>query len=401
LGAELGWQKIRWAEERMLTLGSLSSSALESGVLRGVRVGLVLHIEAKTAVLALKLARAGAEVHLAASNPLSTQDDVVEAVRGELAAVYARRGESSEEYSEALRRVLAARPDYIIDDGGDAITLSHREGVSSVKGACEETTTGVIRVRNLERSGLLRYPVIAVNDAYTKHLFDNRFGSGQSVVDGFMRATNILLAGKRVVVVGYGWVGRGVAQRLRGMGARVVVCEVDAVRAIEAYMDGFEVEPLLEAAGNCDAIITATGDVRVVREEHFRVMRDGTILANAGHFNVEVDVDHLEKHSSSKRVVRPNVTEYVYAGRRLYVLGEGRLINLVAADGHPIEVMDMSFSAQFLALRYLVENSSRLQPKLMKLPEELDTLIAKTFLKVHGARIDELTEEQKHYLESY
>jgi len=273
----------------------------------------------------------------------------VEAVRGELAAVYARRGESSEEYSEALRRVLAARPDYIIDDGGDAITLSHREGVSSVKGACEETTTGVIRVRNLERSGLLRYPVIAVNDAYTKHLFDNRFGSGQSVVDGFMRATNILLAGKRVVVVGYGWVGRGVAQRLRGMGARVVVCEVDAVRAIEAYMDGFEVEPLLEAAGNCDAIITATGDVRVVREEHFRVMRDGTILANAGHFNVEVDVDHLEKHSSSKRVVRPNVTEYVYAGRRLYVLGEGRLINLVAADGHPIEVMDMSFSAQFLA----------------------------------------------------
>src|SRR5579875_2092799 len=370
----------------MSTLGSLSTSALESGVLRGVRVGLVLHIEAKTAVLALKLARAGVEVHLAASNPLSTQDDVVEALRGELAAVYAKRGESSEEYSEALRRLLEAKPDYLIDDGGDAITLSHRLGVFSVRGAGVETTTGVIRVRNLERSGRLRYPVVAVNDAYTKHLFDNRFGSGQSVVDGFMRATNIMLAGKRVVVVGYGWVGRGVAQRLRGMGARVVVCEV---------------EPVRDAARDCDAVITATGDVRVVREEHFRVMRDGTLLANAGHFNVEVDVDHLEKHSSSRRVVRPNLTEYVYEGRKLYVLGEGRLLNLVAADGHPIEVMDMSFSAQFLALRYLVENSSKLEPKLIRLPEELDILIARTFLKTRGVRIDELTEEQKHYLESY
>ncbi|MEM0321966.1 MAG: adenosylhomocysteinase [Thermoprotei archaeon] len=401
MSAESGLLKIRWAEERMLTLGSLSASISELGVLRGVRVGVVLHIEAKTAVLALKLAAAGAEVHLAASNPLSTQDDVVEALRGKLASVHARRGESSEEYAEALRRVLAAEPDYLIDDGADAIALSHREGVRSVKGGCEETTTGVIRVRNLERAGLLRYPVVAVNDANTKHLFDNRFGSGQSVVDGLMRATNMMLAGKRVVVVGYGWVGRGVAQRLRGMGARVVVCEVDAVRAIEAYMDGFEVEPLLQAAANCDVIITATGDVRVVREEHFRVMRDGTLLANAGHFNVEVDVDHLEKHSSTKRVARSNVTEYVYAGRRLYVLGEGRLLNLVAADGHPIEVMDMSFSAQLLALRYLVENSSKLQPRLIRLPEELDTLIAKVFLTTRGVRIDELTEEQKHYLESY
>ncbi len=401
MSAEVGWQKIRWAESRMLTLKSLSRVVSESGVLRGVRVGMVLHIEAKTAVLALTLAGAGAEVHLAASNPLSTQDDVVAALRGGIAAVYARRGESEDEYRDALKAVVDAAPDFLIDDGADAITLCHRLGVDSVKGACEETTTGVVRVRNLERSGSLRFPVVAVNDAFTKHLFDNRFGSGQSVVDGFMRATNILVAGKRFVVVGYGWVGRGVAQRLRGMGARVVVCEVNPVRAIEAYMDGFEVEPLLDAVRDCDAVITATGNVRVVGRHHFGAMRDGVILANAGHFNVEVDVEELDKHSEAKRLVRPNVAEYLYGGKRIYVVGEGRLVNLVAADGHPIEVMDMSFSAQLLGLKYVVENHGRLGPRLVALPADLDELIARTFLDTRGVRIDALTEEQTKYLESY
>ena len=398
----LGERKIEWAKRFMPVLERVSREARVKKAFKGVRVGLVLHLEAKTAVLAEYIEEAGAEVYVASSNPETTQDDVAAALARKISGVYAWRGESPEEYFSNIRRILEKKPDFIIDDGADCIVMAHELKIGGIKGATEETTTGVRRVRALEEQGNLMFPVIAVNDAETKYLFDNRYGTGQSSIDGILRATNILLAGKKAVVAGYGWVGRGIAMRLKGMGAKVIVTEVDPIKALEAHMEGFEVMPMIEAAKVADIIITATGVNKVVTEEHFEVIKDGCFLANAGHFNVEVDVEWLERNAKEKREVRPYVTEYLLPnGRKVYLLAKGRLVNLVAADGHPIEVMDMSFSGQFTALQYLVENYEKLEPKLYKLPKELDEKIAWAKLEAEGIRIDRLKPEQIRYLSSW
>ncbi|HIQ03469.1 MAG TPA: adenosylhomocysteinase [Desulfurococcales archaeon] len=397
-----GERKILWARRFMKVLESISRNARVEKKFKGLRVGVVLHLEAKTAVLAWIIQEAGAEVYVACCNPETTQDDVAAALARKVTAVYAWRGETIEEYYENIKRVLKAKPDFIIDDGADCIVLAHELNVTSVKGGTEETTTGVIRLKAMERDGVLRFPVIGVNEGRIKYLFDNRYGTGQSTIDGILRATNIMIAGKRVVIAGYGWVGRGLAMRFRGMGAKVIVTEVDPIKALEAHMEGFEVMPMIEAVKIADIIITATGVNKVVREEHFKVMRDGVFLANAGHFDVEIDVRWLEEHAKAKREVRPHVTEYTLPnGKRVYLLAKGRLVNLVAADGHPIEVMDLSFAGQFAALEYLVDNYDKLEPKVYTLPRELDEKIAWEKLKVEGIRIDKLTPEQIEYLKSW
>ncbi len=404
--AEQGSLKVYWAERHMPVLMNLRRRYKGSGLFKGLRIGCVLHVTKETAVLALALRDAGAEVYLAASNPLSTQDDVAAYLAEQGIEVCAWRGMSSDEYWGCIRGVAEASPDLVTDDGGDLHSLLHSEYLdkaSSIIGGTEETTTGVIRLRALEKEGLLRYPVIAVNNAYTKHLFDNRYGTGQSTFDGIMRATNILIAGKVVVVAGYGWVGRGIAARARGLGARrVIVTEVDPIRALEAVFDGYEVMPMSRAAEIGDIFITATGNRDVIRREHFLKMRDGAILANSGHFNVEVSVKDLEELAVEKKRIRPNVDEYTLPdGRRLYLLAEGRLVNLAAAEGHPSEVMDMSFANQFLALKYLYQNRGRLPPRLMNPPLEIDRGVAREKLAAMGIEIDELTPEQKKYLESW
>jgi len=402
-GGEL---KIAWAERNMPVLMLLRRKYSGLKPLSGVRIGAVLHVTKETAVLALSFIEAGADVYLAASNPLSTQDDVAAALAMRGIHVYAWRGESSEEYYWCISRVAESKPDIVIDDGGDLHVLLHekyRDIAGGIIGGTEETTTGVNRLKALETSKLLLYPVIAVNDSYTKYLFDNRYGTGQSTFDGVMRSTNILVAGKVVVVAGYGWVGRGIAMRARGLGARrVIVTEVNPVRALEAVYDGFEVMPMDKAAGIGDIFITATGNIAVIRREHFEKMKDGAILANAGHFNVEIWIPDLEELSVSKRQILPNVTEYsLRDGRKLYLLAEGRLVNLAAAEGHPSEVMDMSFANQFLAVKYLLENRGKLSKTVMKLPWGLDELVAKFKLEAMGIEIDELTERQREYLSSW
>jgi adenosylhomocysteinase len=404
--AASGELKISWAERNMPVLMLLRKKYTESKPLRGVRVGAVLHVTKETAVLALTLMEAGAEVYLAASNPLSTQDDVAAALATRGVNVYAWRGQSIEEYYWCISRVAESRPDVVIDDGGDLHALLHDkylEIASGVIGGTEETTTGVNRLKALEASGLLKYPVIAVNDSYTKYLFDNRYGTGQSTFDGILRATNVLIAGKVVVVAGYGWVGRGIAMRAKGLGARrVIVTEVDPIKALEAVYDGFEVMPMIKAAEIGDIFITATGNIAVIRREHFEKMKDGALLANAGHFNVEIWIPDLEELSISKRQILPHVTEYVLRdGRRLYLLAEGRLVNLVAAEGHPSEVMDMSFANQFLAVKFLVENKGKLERKVMRLPRELDEMVARLKLESMNIEIDELTPQQREYLLSW
>ncbi len=403
--APSGAEKIEWVSRFMPVLRRIGERFREERPLEGLRVAACLHVEMKTAFLALTLKQAGAEVSLAASNPLTTQDDVAAALAQEGVRVFAWRGETEEEYFENIDRALDVRPDLVIDDGADMIARlhSHRpELLDGVVGATEETTTGVIRLRAMEREGALRIPVMAVNDALCKYLFDNRYGTGQSTWDGIMRATNLLIAGKSVVVAGYGWVGRGIAMRARGLGARVIVTEVDPIRALEAVMDGFEVMPMSEAARVGDIFVTATGDVDVITAEHFRVMKDGAILANAGHFNVEVSVEDLESTAARKRRVRPCVTEYEMPdGRRLYLLGEGRLVNLVCADGHPAEIMDMSFSLQALAVEYLARRGRDLSPGVHLLPREIDEMVARIKLESMGIQIDELTEEQRRYIESW
>ena len=404
--AASGDLKISWAERNMPVLMLLRKKYTESKPLRGVRVGAVLHVTKETAVLALTLMEAGADVYLAASNPLSTQDDVAAALATRGVNVYAWRGQSVEEYYWCISRVAESRPDVVIDDGGDLHALLHDkylEIASGVIGGTEETTTGVNRLKALEASGLLKYPVIAVNDSYTKYLFDNRYGTGQSTFDGVLRATNVLIAGKVVVVAGYGWVGRGIAMRAKGLGARrVIVTEVDPIKALEAVYDGFEVMPMIKAAEIGDIFITATGNIEVIRREHFEKMKDGALLANAGHFNVEIWIPDLEELSTSKRQILPHVTEYVLRdGRRLYLLAEGRLVNLVAAEGHPSEVMDMSFANQFLAVKFLVENKGKLERKVMKLPRELDEMVARLKLESMNIEIDELTPQQREYLLSW
>jgi len=406
----------------MPVLGAVGRELRSSGVLQGRRVGLALHVEAKTACLALTLKEAGAEVVVAGCNPLSTQDEVAAALAQAGVTVFAVRGATEEEYFHYLRLVCRTGPDFVVDDGGDLTALLHTEErgfLSRVAGGTEETTTGVRRIRAMEREGVLAFPVVAVNDARTKHLFDNRYGTGQSTWDGIMRATNLLVAGKTVVVVGYGWCGRGVAQRARGLGARVIVCEVDPVAAIEALHDGFEVLPSLEAASRGDVFVTATGCARVLTREHFLRMKDGALLANAGHFDVEIDKQDLaaldrqarggsgagtgQPDGEAGREVRPWVREYLLpGGKRLYLLAEGRLVNLVAGDGHPVEIMDMSFALQALSLGYLAGlTPGTLPPGVHPVPGELDEKVARLRLMTGGVQIDELTEEQRGYLSGW
>ncbi len=399
-----GLKKIEWAEERMKVLSRIRKIFEEEKPLEGVKVGMALHVEAKTAVLVKTLIAGGAEVAITGCNPLTTQDDVAEALRREGVKCFAKRGMSREEYYNALNRVIDEEPDVIIDDGADLIFLLHKERIEDagkVIGASEETTTGVKRIKSMEREGILKFPVIAVNDAYTKYLFDNRYGTGQSTWDGILRATNVLIAGKTVVVAGYGWCGRGIALRAKGLGARVIITEVDEIRALEALMDGFEVMPMREAAKIGDIFITATGNIDVIRREHFLLMKNGAILANAGHFNVEINLEELEELAKNVREVRKYVKEYDLGNKKLYLLAEGRLVNLVAGDGHPIEVMDMSFSNQALAVRYLVENKGKLVNRVYRMPEDLDRFVAKLKLEVEGVKIDELTEKQKRYIEDW
>lgn len=404
--AESGELKINWAERNMPVLMLLRNRYRDKRNLEGVRVGAVLHVTKETAVLALALVETGAEVVLAASNPLSTQDDVAAALVKRGVSVYAWRGQSVEEYYWCINMVAESRPDIVIDDGGDLHVLLHEKYsgvIEDIKGGTEETTTGVNRLRALESSGRLRYPVIAVNDSYTKFLFDNRYGTGQSTFDGILRATNILVAGKIIVVAGYGWVGRGIAMRAKGLGARrVIVTEVDPIKALEAVYDGFEVMSMNRAVEIGDVFITATGNIAVIRREHFDKMKDGAMLANAGHFNVEIWIPDLEKLAIRKRNILPHVTEYeLRDGRRLYLLAEGRLVNLVAAEGHPSEVMDMSFANQFLAVNYILEKRDRLPRSVMRLPREIDEMVARLKLESMGIEIDTLTEQQKEYLASW
>jgi len=397
--------QVEWAERHMPVLVKLRDMYSGKRPLEGVRISASLHVTKETAVLVRTLQAWGASVSLAPCNPLSTQDDVAAALVEDGVSVFAWRGMSSDEYFWAIRVVGSRDPDIVMDDGSDLhVTLHEELGDRALKvwGGTEETTTGVIRLRALEKAGRLLYPVIAVNNARTKYLFDNRYGTGQSTVDGILRATNMLLAGKTAVVAGYGWVGRGVAIRLRGMGARVIVTEVDPVRALEAVMDGFEVMPMARAARIGDILVAATGNRDVIRAEHMLEMKDGAILANAGHFNVEVSVEDLERISVSRRTLRPYVEEYVLKnGKRLYLLAEGRLVNLVAAEGHPSEVMDMSFSNQALAVLYIRENRGKLEPRVYDIPPGQDEMVARLKLETMGVEIDELTEEQRRYLESW
>jgi len=401
--ASRGFLQLEWARRHMPVLMRIRERFSREKPLEGVRVSACLHVTKETGVLVETLIAGGAEVALAGSNPLSTQDDVAAALVEEGVNVYAWRGESEEEYYWCLSRIIEFKPDIVLDDGGDLHVTLHTKykGVAGkVRGGTEETTTGVIRLKAMERDGILKYPVIAVNNAYTKYLFDNRYGTGQSTIDGILRATNILLAGKNVVVAGYGWVGRGIAMRARGMGAHVIVTEVNPIRALEAVMDGFKVMPMREAAKIGDVFITATGNKNVITREHFILMKDGAILANAGHFNVEINVRDLEEIAISKRAIKPNVTEYKLPnGRRLYLLAEGRLVNLVAAEGHPSEVMDMSFANQALAVEYLVKN--KLEPKVYNVPSEIDERVAQLKLEALGVEIDKLTPEQVEYLRSW
>jgi adenosylhomocysteinase len=399
-----GYAKIQWAEKHMKVLEKIRETFKKERPLEGVKVGMALHVEAKTAVLVKTLIDGGAEVAITGCNPLSTQDDVAEALRDMGIACFARRGVDREEYYKALNNVLDIKPDIVIDDGADLIFLLHGERselADRIWGASEETTTGIIRLRAMEKEGVLKFPVIAVNDAYTKFLFDNRYGTGQSTWDGIMRATNLLVAGKTVVVAGYGWCGRGIAMRARGLGARVIVTEVDEIRALEAVMDGFDVVSMEEAAKLGDIFVTATGNRDVIRAEHFRLMKDGAILANSGHFNVEIDVEELERIARNKREIRNNVIEYDLGDKRLYLLAEGRLVNLVAGDGHPVEVMDMSFADQALAVKYIAENHEKLENSVYRLPDELDRMVARLKLEAMGIKIDALTEEQKRYLSDW
>ncbi len=396
---------MEWARANMPVLARIAKRFAATRVFKGHRVGMCLHLEAKTAVLAKVFLKAGADVAITGSNPLSTQDDVAAALAENGVHVYAWRGVSESEHKSNLSKVLGLKPDVLIDDGAELSIAAHLKGARFVRdiiGACEETTTGVTRLRAMEREGRLRFPVIAVNDAYTKFLFDSRYGTGQSGLEGIMRATNLLLAGRAVVVAGFGWVGRGVALRAKGMGSRVTVTEVDPVRALEALMEGFDVMPMAEAAKVGDLFITATGNTNVIVASHMSTMKDGAILCNVGHYNVEVSVKDLERIALGKRKVRPEVTEYkLKSGKRLYLLSDGRLVNLAAADGHPAEVMDMSFAGQALSAEYLLNQGRRLDKRVIRVPEELDLQIARWRLEAFGKKIDALTSVQRRYSRSW
>lgn len=399
-----GRLKIEWVRAHMPVLEEIRSRFARELPLKGLTISSVLHVEAKTCALALALKAAGADVRLAASNPLTTDDDVVAAVREEGVDTRATRGESIAEYRAGLNAMLEADPDIIVDDGADLVALVHtsRGARGKLRGSTEETTTGVTRLRALERSGELLFPAIDVNDAAMKHLFDNRYGTGQSTVDGILSATNLLVAGKVAVVAGYGWCGKGVASRLHGLGAEVVVTEIDPVRALEARMDGFRVRPMLEAAAQADLIVTVTGNTHIVREEHFRVLKDGCLLANAGHFDVEIAKDQLDGLAISHRIARPNVEEYRFAdGRRAFLLAEGRLVNLAAGQGHPAEIMDLSFALQALSVEHLARHGKSMAIKVHAVPEALDQSVAQAVLPSMGIGLDAPTTAQREYALSW
>jgi len=404
--AEEGLKRIEWAEMDMPVLRQIRERFSKEKPLKGKKISACLHVTTETANLVRTLKEGGAEVYLTASNPLSTQDDVAAAlVKYFEIPVFAIRGEDRETYYKHLKAVIEKEPDVVIDDGADLISTLHKDYphlAEKVLGGMEETTTGVIRLRAMAEQGVLKFPIIAVNDAYTKHMFDNRYGTGQSTIDGILRATNRLIAGSYFVVAGYGWCGKGVAQRARGMGAIVIVTEVDPIKALEARMDGFLVMPMEEAAKLGDFFVTVTGNIHVIRKEHFEVMKDGAIVANSGHFNVEIDIPALEEMAVEKREIRKNVTEYkLKDGRRIYLLAEGRLVNLAAAEGHPASVMDMSFSNQALSAEYIVKHHYELENKVYRVPREIDEAVARLKLNALGIKIDELTEEQKRYLSSW
>jgi adenosylhomocysteinase len=405
--APAGLKRIEWAEREMPVLGLIRERFNRERPLEGIRLVACCHITTETANLARALKAGGAEALLIASNPLSTQDDVAAALVAEYGIpVFAIKGESVETYHRHVQRALDHRPNIIIDDGSDVVATMVKERpelIENIIGTTEETTTGLVRLRAIERSGRLKWPAIAVNDAQTKHLFDNRYGTGQSTMDGIIRATNVLIAGRTIVVAGYGWCGKGVAMRARGLGANVIVCEVNPIRAIEAVMDGFRVMPMSEAASQGDIFITVTGNRHVIDREHFASMRDGAILANSGHFDVEINLVALAEMSQSRQQLRPFVEEYRLkeSGKRIIVLGEGRLINLAAAEGHPASVMDMSFANQALSCEYLVKNRGRLAPGIHRVPQEVDIEIASLKLEAMGIRIDQLTPEQIQYMNAW
>jgi adenosylhomocysteinase len=404
--AEGGRRRIQWAEREMPVLRTIYERFKKERPLEGMRLSACLHVTTETANLARTLHAGGADLVLVASNPLSTQDDVAASlVMHDEIPVYAIKGEDNVTYYKHIHAAVDHQPHITMDDGADLVSTLHkdrRDVLPGVIGGTEETTTGVIRLKAMAADGALEFPVIAVNDALTKHLFDNRYGTGQSTIDGIIRATNVLLAGKNFVVAGYGWCGRGLALRAKGMGANVIVTEIDPLKALEAVMDGYQVMPMMAAAPIGDIFCTLTGDINVVDQHHFEVMKDGAIVANSGHFNVEINIPALEKMAGEKRLVRPFVEAYYLPdGRTIHILGEGRLINLASAEGHPASVMDMSFANQALAAEFVVKNASQLERKVYSVPEEIDKEIARLKLEAMGVNIDALTEEQVRYLNSW
>jgi len=427
--ANVGLERIEWAARRMPVLKKIQERFAKEKPLKGARISCCLHVTTETANLMKTLKDGGADVALCASNPLSTQDDVAAAITKHFKIpTYAIKGENENQYYDHLMKALAFMPNITMDDGADLVGALHmialerfdslhpqirnwvkkldaktrKSLVSGVAGSMEETTTGVIRLKSMEKENILRFPIVAVNDAMTKHMFDNRYGTGQSTIDGILRATNVLFAGATFVLAGYGWCGKGVSMRAKGLGAHVIVTEVDPLRALEAHMDGFEVMEMEKAAPLGDIFVTTTGDIHVIRKEHFTKMKDGAIVANSGHFNVEIDIEALEKMSRGKRRFRQFIDEYTIAGgKKIFLLGEGRLVNLAAAEGHPSEVMDMSFANQSLCSEYMWKNAKKLEKKVYSVPKEIDENVALLKLAASGVTIDELTKEQKIYLSSW
>jgi adenosylhomocysteinase len=400
-----GHLKIDWVQAHMPVLNRIREQFEKEQPFKGLKVTISLHLEAKTAYLAKVVKAGGAEVTITGSNPLSTQDDVCAALVEDGVTVFAKYNPDPQEYKDLLIKALETKPDLIIDDGGDLVTILHSERKDlavNVRGGAEETTTGILRLKAMEKDGTLNFPMVAVNDAFCKYLFDNRYGTGQSVWDGINRTTNLVVAGKTVVVVGYGWCGKGVAMRAKGLGANVIVTEIDAIKAVEAYMDGFAVMPMTEAAKRGDFFVTVTGNRDVIRGEHFEVMKDGAILSNAGHFDVEVNKPELDALSNGKRTVRRNIEEYqLKDGRSIYLLAEGRLVNLAAGDGHPAEIMDMTFALQAMSLKFVNDDYKEIGKTVVKVPYELDEQVARLKLESLGTGIDSLSEEQKSYLDSW
>jgi adenosylhomocysteinase len=404
--ADAGKRKIEWSAQQMPVLEIIRKRFVKEQPLKGLRASACLHVTSETANLMIALRDGGADVVLCASNPLSTQDEVAASLNRDFnIPTYAIKGEDNQTYYSHLGAALEHRPQFTMDDGADLVTMlltKRTDLVHNVIAGTEETTTGVIRLRAMAKDGTLKYPIVAVNDAQTKHFFDNRYGTGQSTLDGVIRATNLLLAGLKVVIAGYGWCGRGIAMRAKGHGADVIITEIDPTKGIEAVMDGFRVMPMADAAKEGDVFITVTGNKSVIRTEHFEVMKSGAVVCNSGHFNVEIDIPALEKLSNGKREVRPLVDEYVLkGGRKVYLLGEGRLVNLATAEGHPAAVMDMSFANQALSAEYLLKNYKTLKPQVYVVPEHLDREIARLKLESMGHKLDKLTPEQEHYLASW